>query len=125
MRRNKYNSRQITAIDGSRFDSQREYWRWCQLLVYLRAGKIQDLKRQVKFELIPAQYETFERYSKTGRRLKDGSRCKEKAVSYVADFTYRIGEELVVEDVKGVRTETYILKRKLMLYIHGIEVKEV
>lgn len=125
MRRNKYNSRQITAIDGSKFDSQREYERWCQLLVYLRAGKIQDLKRQVKFELIPAQYETFERYSKTGRRLKDGRRCKEKAVSYVADFTYRIGEELVVEDVKGVRTETYILKRKLMLYIHGIEIKEV
>jgi len=49
----------------------------------------------------------------------------ERKVSYVADFVYARGNELVVEDVKGVRTQEYIIKRKLMLHIHGIRIKEV
>ncbi len=81
----------------------------------------------MKYELIPAQYETYERYSKKGERLKDGARLLERKVDYVADFVYtdvEIGEN-VVEDSKGIRTKDYILKRKLMLAVHGIRIKEV
>lgn len=90
-----------------------------------KAGQIEDLELQKRFELIPAQYETYERYGKKGKRLKDGKKCVEKAVVYVADFVYYHNGELVVEDTKGVRTEAYIIKRKLMRWVHGIEVREV
>lgn len=92
-----------------------------------RAGEIRDLQRQVEYELIPAQYETYERYSKKGKRLKDGVKLIEKRCCYVADFVYtdvKTGQT-VVEDTKGVRTKEYVIKRKLMLYIHKIRVREV
>ena len=70
----KYHARKITR-DGETFDSQKEYRRWCELKLLERAGEIQGLRRQERIELIPAQYETYERYSpKTGKRLKDGKR---------------------------------------------------
>jgi len=75
--------------------------------------------------LIPAQYETYVRYGKKGQRLKDGQRCIEKAVVYVADFTYQKDGQMIVEDTKGMKTKDYIIKRKLMLYVHGIRVREV
>ena len=92
-----------------------------------RAGKIIELRRQVAFELLPAQYETFQRYSKKGVRLKDGQKLLERKVDYVADFVYHDAEsgEMIVEDSKGVRTKDYVIKRKLMLLIHGIRIKEV
>lgn len=126
---NKYGNRQV-VIDGIPFDSRREANRWRELLLLQRAGAIRGLDRQVKFELIPAQYETFERYSdKTEKRLKDGKRLVENACTYIADFVYeeRIGDtwKKVVEDAKGCRTKEYILKRKLMLYVHGIRIVEV
>lgn len=126
---NKYGNRQV-VIDGIAFDSQREANRWCELSLLQRAGAIRNLDRQVKFELIPAQYVAFERYSdKTGKRLKDGKRLVEKACTYIADFVYeeRVGDtwEKVVEDAKGCRTKDYILKRKLMRYLLGINVVEV
>lgn len=73
------------------------------------------------------QYETYERYSKKGERLKDGVRLLERKVEYVADFVYTNTEtgEYIVEDAKGVRTKDYILKRKLMLAVHSIRIKEV
>ena len=123
----KYHSRKITR-DGMTFDSMKEYRRYCELLLLERAGAITELQRQVKFELIPAQ------------RI-DG-KVVERACHYIADFAYMVpthgqetdeegnvtfwdGWELVVEDTKGVKTKDYIIKRKLMLYIHGIRVKEV
>ena len=125
--KSKYYNIKTRALDGTVFDSLKEARRWDELILLQRAGKISDLQRQVKYELIPAQYQTYERYSKKGDRLKDGVRLLERKVDYVADFVYTIVEtgENVVEDSKGVRTKDYILKRKLMLAVHGIRVKEV
>lgn len=121
---NKYRNRKITR-DGMTFDSIKEYRRWCELALLQKAGQVTDLQRQVKFVLIPAQYETFERYGKTGKRLKDGKRCVEKEVAYIADFVYWKDGKQVVEDTKGFRTADYIIKRKLMLYVHNIKIKEI
>lgn len=113
-------------MDGEKFDSQKEYQRYLELVTMVKAGLIHDLYRQVRIELVPAQYKTYARYSeKTGKRLKDGRRCVEKAANYIADFVYWEGDKMIVEDVKGVKTPEYILKRKLMLHIWGIEIREV
>lgn len=123
---NKYRNKKVKLPDGTVFDSKHEYERWCELLLLQRAGKIHDLLRQVKFELIPAQYESYERYSqKTGKRLQDGTRCVEQAVNYIADFVYWEADKMVVEDAKGVKTEGYIIKRKLMRLQHGVSIREV
>lgn len=97
------------------------------MLLLQKAGKITSLQRQVTYELLPNQYETYERYSKKGARLKDGTRLVERKVDYVADFVYTIVEtgENIVEDTKGVKTKDYIIKRKLMYAIHGIRIHEV
>lgn len=108
------------------FDSKKESRRWQELCLLQRAGQITDLQRQVKFVLIPTQYEKFPRYStKTGKRLKDGIRTLEQECSYVADFVYMKDGKQVVEDTKGFKTPEYIIKRKLMLERHGIRIKEV
>lgn len=126
---NKYHNRKVITSDGIEHDSQKEARRWCELLLLQRAGKIQYLERQVKFVLIPAQYEVYERYSKKGERLKDGQKCIEKECLYVADFVYTENGKKVVEDVKGYKDggayRIFTIKRKLMLYIHHIRVKEV
>lgn len=121
---NKFRSKKITA-HGITFDSKKEYKRYCELALLEKAGQIQNLELQKAFELIPAQYETFERYGKKGQRLKDGKRCIENAVKYKADFVYNENGETVVEDTKGFKTKDYIIKRKLMLYVHGIRIKEI
>lgn len=121
----KYNSRK-TSYNGELFDSKKEARRYAELVLMERAGVITDLRRQVKFELIPAQYEEYERISpKTGKRLKSGKKCVEQSVVYNADFVYMKDGKQVVEDAKGMRTEKYIIKRKLMLWIHGIKIVEV
>lgn len=102
---NKYGARKVTAPDGQVFDSVKEYHRWGMLRLLERAGRISELKRQVSYELIPKQK-------------------GERACSYVADFTYMEDGKLVVEDCKGFRTPEYRLKRKLMLWVHGIRIKE-
>lgn len=122
--RNKYHSKK-TMVNGIEFDSRKESRRYQDLLLLERAGAIQDLKRQVKFVLIPAQYETYERYGKNGKKLQDGQRTLERECSYVADFVYQENGKMVVEDTKGVKTKDYIIKRKLMLYVHGIRIREV
>ena len=106
----KYKSRKVT-VGGITFDSRKEYTRWVELISLLKAGRISDLKRQVKYELIPSQ------------RI-DG-KVVERACSYVADFVYTENGKTVVEDTKGFKTPEYIIKRKLMLYIHGIRIVEV
>ena len=114
-----------TIVDGLVFDSKKEANRYRELSVLWRAGVISDLELQKEFELIPAQYETFPRYGKKGQRLKDGKRCIEKPVRYKADFVYKENGSVIVEDTKGVKTKDYIIKRKLMLHIHNIKIKEV
>jgi hypothetical protein len=123
--RNKYRAKKC-YVGNMVFDSQKEMYRYQELSLLERAGKISNLKRQVKFTLIPAQYESFERISNiTGKRLKDGKRVIEKECSYVADFVYEENGETIVEDVKGCKTKDYIIKRKLMLYVHGVRLREV
>lgn len=106
----KYYSRKVT-MNGVVYDSQKEANRWCELSLLQRAGKITNLQRQVKYELIPAQ------------RI-DG-KVVERACTYVADFVYEENGNTVVEDTKGFKTKDYIIKRKLMLYLKGIRIREI
>lgn len=119
----KYHSRKITR-DGITFDSVKEYRRFCELSLLEKAGAITDLKRQVEFVLIPAQREP-DKVGVRGGVIK--GKTLELAVKYVADFVYHNAEDgkTVVEDTKGFKTKDYILKRKMMLYFHGIRIKEV
>ena len=118
--RSKYHSRKVT-INGITYDSQKEAKRHRDLLLLERAGAIQNLKRQVEFELIPAQKEP-DTIGARGGVIK--GKTIERKVSYVADFTYTENGKLVVEDVKGFKTPEYKIKKKLLLYIHGIRIKE-
>lgn len=81
------------------------------MLLLERAGAIQNLQRQVKYQLIPSQ--------------RIAGKVVERACSYVADFVYDRDGETVVEDTKGVKTPEYIIKRKLMLWVHGIRIREI
>lgn len=120
----KYHSRKV-KYNGITFHSKKEAHRYAELLLLQRAGKITNLELQKEFELIPSQYESYERYGKKGQRLKDGRRCVERAVKYIADFCYMQDGKLVVEDTKGMVTTDYVIKRKLMLFIHGIKISEI
>ena len=111
----KYHSVKIETEDG-KFDSKAEYRRWLTLKSLAEEGAIIDLKRQVKYPLIGS--------SRRKTKLKNG-RTLELAISYVADFVYIKNGELVVEDVKGFKTDVYVIKRKLMLEKYGIEIQEV
>lgn len=106
----KYHARK-TTVDGITFDSRREANRYLVLKGMEEEGAIEDLRRQVRYELIPA----FDVDSKHYR-----------PVFYVADFTYtdkEAGEE-IVEDVKGMRTDVYKLKSKLFARRYGKAIKE-
>lgn len=99
------------AVKTAGYDSKREAARAQELRLLQRAGKVFNLQEQVEFELIPKQ---------------EG----ERATKYRADFVYFTDHSLrpefmVVEDVKGVKTREYVIKRKLMLHIYGIRIKEV
>lgn len=122
--RNKYQALKC-YVNGIEFDSRKEARRYQELLLLQRAKEISNLRMQVKYVLVPAQYETCERYGKNGQRLKDGKRLLEKECAYIADFVYEENGNEIVEDTKGIKTKDYIIKRKLMLFIHGIRVKEV
>ena len=109
----KYRSRKVT-VDGITFDSVKEAGRWQELKLLERAGEIRDLQRQVPFVVIPAQRD-------------ENGKLIEKEVRYVADFTYIEKGKLTrtVEDVKGMRTREYVLKRKILLWRLGIRIREV
>ena len=117
----KYNSKKV-IVGGEVFDSRKEYRRFCELSLLLRAGAITELNRQVEFELIPAQREPDTVGPRGGVRQ---GRVIEQKCSYVADFVYKENGKLVVEDTKGFKTKDYIIKRKLMLWVHGIKIKEI
>ena len=111
----KYHNKKV--VDGDlTFDSKKEYARWKELQLLQKAGEIRDLKRQEKFCLIPA--------------LSGGNgKAAQRAVNYIADFVYWEPEGLhwrqVIEDVKGMKTDVYRLKKKLMRWRYGIEIREV
>lgn len=100
---------QKTVVDGITFDSKKEGQRYAQLKLMEKSGYISNLKLQVPYQLIPKQ---------------NG----ERAVKYIADFTYIENGRLIVEDTKGYKTRDYILKRKLFKYLYcgeGVEFREV
>lgn len=111
MRANKYKNTKV-FYDGKIFDSKKEAKRYYELRLLEKAREITDLQTQVKFVLIPSQ------------RGADG-KVVERECSYTADFVYQENGKTVVEDTKGYRTPEYRLKRKLMLHVHGIRIKEV
>ena len=121
---NKYYNKKCT-VNGIIFDSRKEARRYQELLLLQRAGVIKSLQRQVKYVLIPAQYESFERYGKNGQELTPGKKLIERECAYVADFVYVEDGKTVIEDTKGFKTKDFIIKRKLMLYTHGIRIREV
>lgn len=91
------------------FDSKREADRYLVLKSMEEDGDIEDLRRQVRYELVPA----FD---------VDGKHCR--PVFYVADFVYVEDGKEVVEDVKGMRTDVYRLKSKLFALRYGMSIKE-
>lgn len=110
---NKYGAKKIKdPATGYVFDSKREFIRWCELRIMERSGVISGLDRQVKYVLIPSQRDN------TGKIV-------EKECSYYADFEYVDLKGIkVVEDCKGYRTDAYKIKKKLMMWVHGIRIKE-
>jgi hypothetical protein len=132
MTMNKYNAKKVKdPFTGDVFDSKKEYNRWCNLRLLERAGKISDLKRQVTFELIPTQREESTEVYKAGpqKGLPKPGKLIEKVCKYVVDFTYYQDGVYIVEDTKGCNKgaayDLFVIKRKLMLWVHGIRVKEI
>lgn len=113
-RRPKYGNH-AHEVGAEKYRSKRELTRHRELLMLVQAGKIENLRREVPYIVVPSQ------------RRPDGK--AEREVKYVADFVYdhfaNGFRETRVEDVKGVRTKDYIIKRKLMLKVHRIEIVEV
>ena len=102
----KYHSKKV-FYDGIQFDSILERNRYVELRLMEKAGVIKNLQLQVKYEIIPKQK-------------------GERAAYYIADFVYLDDRgQVVVEDTKGFKTKDYVLRRKLMLYVHGIKIQEV
>lgn len=118
---NKYHAKPTDVVmqDGTvrHFASEKEASRFRELDLLQRAGEISGLRCQVEYELIPAQTRA------------DGKR--EQPCKYIADFVYRDGCRVVVEDVKGyddpksAAYRLFTVKRKLMLMVHGITIREV
>lgn len=105
---NKYHARKAT-VDGITFDSRREADRYLVLKSMEEDGIIEDLRRQVRYELVPA-------FDVDGKHYRP--------VYYVADFTYRENGHEVIEDVKGMKTDVYRLKAKLVAYRYGMNIRE-
>lgn len=110
MKHNKYKNIKV-FLDGHTFDSKKEAKRYYELRLLEKAGEITDLQTQVKFVLIPSQ------------RI-DG-KVVERECAYKADFVYKENGKTVVEDTKGFKTKDYVIKRKMMLFVYGIRIKEV
>ena len=129
--RQKYGNSKIKNAYGT-FDSQLEFARFVFLSNQQKAGEIRGLRRQVEYLLIPAQYGTEIRHLKT--KDKEVRVLLERSCSYVADFVYERNGKTIVEDCKGedkkykgkrfsTQTADFKIKKKLMLYIHNIQIK--
>ncbi len=107
-KQSKYRNQRVT-IDGISFDSKKEGERYRQLKMLERAGKVSNLALQPAFELAPA-------VSIAGK-LK-------KPLRYVADFSYIKNGKIITEDVKGMKTDVYLIKKHLLKHIYGIDILE-
>jgi hypothetical protein len=106
------NSSPRAASDGTVFPSGRERKRYEELVILQRIGAIRDLKTQTLFILIPRQM--------------NGKKCIERPVTYKCDFDYfDLEGKRHIEDSKGAKTQQYVIRRKLMLWVHGIRIEEV
>lgn len=121
----KYHNTKVAAGEMS-FDSRKEHRRYLRLLDAQRKGIISELRTQPEWTLIPPQHEESVQQLKT--KSKKVLRIAERAVTYKADFSYIKDGKLVVEDVKispKLLPKEFVLKRKMMLYFHGIKVRQV
>ena len=110
LKQNKYKNKKV-VYNGIKFDSKKEMNYYIKLNMLEKAGKIKDLRLQVPFVVL----ETFKLNDKTYKKTK-----------YIADFTYYDKEgKYHVVDTKGVRTDVYKLKKKLMAWKYGIEIEEI
>lgn len=103
-----------TTVDSDTFDSKLEARRWHELLLLERCGQIRELRRQVRYELIPPV------------RLKGAKRLT-PGIDYVADFQYvdMRQDRLVIEDAKSKATagiRVFKLKRHLMKALLGLDI---
>lgn len=126
-RTTKYGNKKI-EVDGIVFDSKKEAKRYQELLLLEKAGAIQNLQMQVKYVLIPTQREPDTIGARGG--IHKG-KVIEKECAYIADFVYQENGKTIVEDIKGYRDSSsagyakFVIKRKLMLHIYGIRIKEI
>ena len=123
----KYKNSKVKTSEGLVFDSKREYRRWCELKMMEASGVIINLQRQVKYVLIPAQREP-DIIGKRGGKIK--GKLVERECSYIADFVYKTADgETIAEDVKGYKKggayAVFSIKRKLMLQLYNIRIREV
>lgn len=110
----KYRNVKFKDENGIKWDSKKEYKRYLELKERENKGEISNLRRQVTYQVMP-------------RLTDENGKFKYHPIKYVADFVYTdnaAGKE-IVEDAKGIKTEIYKIKKKLMYFIHGIEIKEV
>ena len=121
-KKTKFNNKKIENADGV-FDSIGEYKRWLVLKDAQRRGEIFNLRRQVKYVLLPTQYRTEVVHLKTKDKVV--KRVAEREVTYTADFVYDKLLDVVVEDYKGYPNDRWPLKKAMMLYFHGIAIREV
>ena len=120
--KHKFNNKKMETPDGT-FDSKGEWERWLFLKDARNNGQISNLRRQVKYTLIPTQYRTEIVHLKT--KDKEVQRVAEREITYTADFVYEKNGEKVVEDYKGFPNDRWPLKKAMMLYFHGIAIREV
>ncbi len=125
---NKYGANKAECRQGHIHDSRKEACRCNELHILQRCGEISSLQLQSKYVLIPAIREhTGEYYTKGAKKGQEKpGKVIELECAYFADFDYITKDgRHIVEDTKGMRTKEYIIKRKLMLYVHGIRIQEV
>lgn len=123
---NKYGNKK-PIVDGIKFDSKKEAKRYIVLKQMESKGEISELTLQKKYILIPSQYEESTEIYTKGKNKGQPKRGAliERECAYYADFDYYKNGAHVVEDVKGMKLPEYKIKRKLMLYLHHIRIKEV
>ena len=120
--KHKFNNKKMSTPDGE-FDSKGEWERWLFLKEAEKNGQISNLRRQVKYTLIPTQYRTEIVHLKT--KDKEVQRVAEREITYTADFVSEKDGEAVVEDFKGFPNDRWPLKKAMMLYFHGVAIREV
>lgn len=124
-KKSKYNATKV-VVDGDVYDSKKEARRGVELTLAEKVGKIENLRRQVKYILIPEQREPDTVGPRGGKKK---GKLIEKEIAYIADFVYEQDGQTIVEDVKGYKGgqsyAVFSMKRKMMLYFKGIRVKEV